>query len=57
MKSYKGMVVQSCYIPITIEVDDNTPMEDIEYQMLNSAEIWNGEWDSEVYDIQLIEEK
>ena len=51
MKSYKGIVVQSCYIPVTIEVDDDTPMEDVEQQMLNSAETDDGEWDSEVYDI------
>ena len=51
MKSYKGIVVQSCYIPVTIEVDDDTPYEEVKRIMIREAITDDGEWDSEVYDI------
>ena len=51
MKSYKGIVVQRCYIPVTIEVDDDTPYEEVKRIMISEAITDDGEWDSEVYDI------
>lgn len=51
MKSYKGIVVQRCYIPVTIEVDDDTPYEEVQRIMIREAVTDDGEWDSEVYDI------
>ncbi len=51
MKTYKGMVIQRCYIPVTIEVEDDTLIQDVSYQMGCDADAHNGCWESEVVDI------
>lgn len=56
MKSYKGIVVQRCYITVTVEVEDETTIAEVSRVMQELADPDKGERESEAYDIELIEE-
>ena len=52
MKLYRGVVVQRCYIDVTVEVEDDTSMEEVARVMQELADPNKGTHESEAYDIQ-----
>lgn len=56
MAIYKGLVVQRCYIHVEVEVDVDTPIDEISSIMQEEANPVKGSWESEAYDIELIGE-
>ncbi len=54
MKTYRGVVVQRCYINVTVEVEDDTPISDVNELMQLRADFAKGDWESEALDIEEI---
>jgi hypothetical protein len=54
MKKYKGMVVQRCYIPVELEVEDDTSLVTLIYLMKIEADPSKGSWEYETYDVEEI---
>lgn len=51
MKTYRGVVVQRCYITVEVEVEDDADLDQISHDMQVKANPADGCWESEALDI------